>query len=287
LDGTWAVAGNDGGEVRLKGDCVSQFKHLVVDVEETGVVIVRLARPPANAVNQEMYREIADVFTNPDQLANNVKAIVLAGSGPHFCAGNDLDEFASMTPENGTERMWRVREAFFAIEDCPVPVIGAVHGVALGTGLAIAASCDFVVADKAARFGLPELTVGVMGGARHLARLAAQPLVRRMYFTGDHLRADEFAAAGASIFVCSAEHVLDEARRFALRAASFSPTAVRLAKRILNRIEAMDMRRGYEFEQRYTVKMSGHPDSKESLRAFAERRPAIYKSRSPAWEIDV
>jgi enoyl-CoA hydratase/carnithine racemase len=255
---------------------VNPLKHFVIDVEETGVVIVRLARPPVNAVNQEMYREIAHVFSNPDQLANNVKAIVLAGNGPHFCAGNDLDEFASMTPENGTERMWRVREAFFAL-----------HGVAIGTGLAIAASCDFVVADKAARFGLPELTVGVMGGARHLARLAAQPLVRRMYFTGDHLRADKFAAAGASIFVCEAGQLLDEARRFALRAASFSPTAVRLAKRILNRIETMDMRDGYEFEQRYTIKMSGHPDSKESLRAFAEQRPAIYQPWSPTGETDV
>ncbi|MGH6617464.1 enoyl-CoA hydratase-related protein [Sphingomonas sp.] len=259
---------------------MSVFKYLSVELEESGVAIVRLNRPPANAVDQAMYLEIADLFSNPDQIGDDVRAIVLAAEGPHFCAGNDLDEFVTMSPENGTERMWRVREAFFAIENCPVPVIGAVHGVALGTGLAIAASCDFVVADRNARFGLPELTVGVMGGARHLARIAPQPLVRRMYFTGDHLRAEELADLGGAIFICDRDALLDEARRFALRAASFSPTAVRLAKQILNRIETMDMRAGYEFEQRYTVQMSGHPDSKEALSAFAEKRPPKYLPRS-------
>jgi len=265
---------------------MTAFQHLLIDVEDSGVAVVKMNRAPANAVDQVLYKELADVFENPDQLGPDIRAIVLAGEGPHFCAGNDLDEFASMTPENGTERMWRVRKSFFAIQDCAVPVIAAVHGVALGTGLAIAASCDYVVASTDARFGLPELTVGVMGGARHLARMAPQPLVRRMYFTGAHLTAPEFAAAGACVIVVERDKLLDEARAYARRAASFSPTAVRLAKQILNRIELMDLQPGYEFEQRYTVKMSGHPDSKEALRAFAEKRPAEYLPRAPSWRID-
>jgi len=255
---------------------VTAFRHLLVDLDASGVAVVRLNRPPVNAVDQVMYREIAQLFEHPDDLGAGMRAIVLVGEGPHFCAGNDLDEFASMTPENGVERMWRVREAFFAIQDCPVPVIGAVHGSALGTGLAIAASCDFIVADREARLGLPELTVGVMGGARHLARLAPQPLVRRMFFTGESLTAAELAAAGAPIIITDRVGMLAEARRLALRIAGFSPTAVRLGKQVLNRIETMDLRAGYEFEQRYTVRMSGHPDSKEALKAFRERRPASY-----------
>ena len=107
--------------------------------------------------------------------------------------------------------MWQVREAFFAIADCSVPVVGAIHGAALGTGVAIAASCDFVVAAEDARFGLPELTVGVMGGARHLARMAPQPLVRRMFFTGEPLSAKEFADAGGAIFVRGSGQFLAEA----------------------------------------------------------------------------
>jgi enoyl-CoA hydratase len=265
---------------------VNRFKALLIEVDDTGVALVRLNRAPANAVDQDMYIELADLFSDPDQMGVDIRAIVLAAEGPHFCAGNDLAEFMSMTPDNGTERMWRVREAFFAIQNCPVPVIGAVHGVAIGTGLAIAASCDFVVASEDAKFGLPELTVGVMGGARHLARMAPQPLVRRMFFTGEHIPARDFAAGGGSIIVCAREDLLEQARKYARRIAGFSPTAVRLSKQILNRIERMDLQEGYAFEQGFTVRMSGHPDSKEALHAFSERRAPDYQPRSPTWIIE-
>jgi enoyl-CoA hydratase/carnithine racemase len=255
------------------------FRRLIAAVDAGGVALVRMNRPPVNAVDQEMYIELARLFAAPDQLGPDVRAVVLAGEGPHFCGGNDLDEFATMTPDNGDERMWRVREAFFAIMDCPVPVIAAVHGVALGTGLAIAASCDIVVAEPTARFGLPELTVGVFGGARHLARIAGEPLVRRMFLTGEQLTAEAMAAMGSAIVVAAPGKALEEAQGYAARVAGFSPTAVRIGKRVLNRIETMDIRAGYEFEQRQTVKMSGHPDSKEALKAFREKRAARFLPR--------
>jgi enoyl-CoA hydratase/carnithine racemase len=250
-------------------------------LSENGVVLITMNRPPANAVHRDMYIEMAALFRDPDVLGANVRAIVLAGAGKHFCAGNDLEEFASMTPENGTERMWRVREAFFAIQDCPVPVIGAVQGAAVGTGLAIAASCDFVVAAPDAKFGLPELTVGVMGGARHLARMAPQPLVRRMFFTGAHVTGAEFAASGGAIIISEPGRLIETATEYANKIACHSPTAVRVAKQILNRIEDMDLKSGYAFEQGFTVKMSGHPDSKEALAAFSQRRAPVYVERSP------
>lgn len=255
-------------------------KFLRCELAADGIAVVTLERPPVNAVDREMYLEIAELFNNIDVLGDDVRAVVLTGAGKHFCAGNDLDEFATMTPENGTERMWRVREAFFAIQDCAVPVIGAVAGVAIGTGLAIAAACDFVVASEDARFGLPELSVGVMGGARHLARMAPQPLVRRMFFTGEHIPARTFQESGGAVVVVPRDELMARARDYALRIASFSPTAVRVGKRILNRIEDMDLKTGYEFEQGFTVKLSGHADSKEALRAIAERRPARYLPRS-------
>lgn len=262
------------------------LKFLKYSIDDDGVATVLLNRPPANAVDRDMYIEIAELFSNPDVMGD-VKAIVLGAEGRHFCAGNDLDEFASMTPENGTERMWRVREAFFAIQNCPVPVIGAVQGSALGTGLAIAASCDFVIAAPTSRFGLPELTVGVMGGAAHMARLASQPLVRRMYFTGEAFEARQLADWGASIFIHEGDDLIGEAKRLAGKTASFSPTAVRLAKGILDRIEDMDLKAGYTFEQGFTVKMSGHPDSKEALKAFAEKRGPEYAPRDPRWALEV
>ncbi len=264
---------------------MTEFKHLIVDDKGNGVVNVRLNRPPVNAVNREMYIEIKELFSDIDQLSENIRAILLSAEGKLFCAGNDLAEFATLTPENGAERMWRVREAFFAISDCAVPVIGAVHGVALGTGLAIAGSCDFIVAAKDAQFGLPELTVGVMGGARHLARIAPQPLVRRLYFTGLPMRADDFEAAGAAVIVCEPDQLMKRAEGIAARVAKYSPTAVRVSKRILDRIEWMDLKTGYEFEQGGTVRMSGHPDSKEALAAFREKREPNYEplNRDAHW----
>jgi enoyl-CoA hydratase/carnithine racemase len=261
------------------------YRYLQLAIDEAGIAHVTMNRPPANGVDQDMYKELYELFSHPDAALPTVRVIILSGAGRHFCAGNDLEEFATMTPENGTERMWRVREAFFAIQDCPVPVIGVVHGAALGTGLAIAASCDFVVAAKDARFGLPELTVGVFGGARHLARIAPEPLVRRMFFTGEHLTGADFATAGGSVVVCEGEELLAHAKRFAQRIASYSPTAVRIGKQVLNRIEDMPLKPGYEFEQGFTVKMSGHPDSKEALTAFRERRDAQYRERTPEWTI--
>tara|TARA_Y100000385_G_scaffold84039_1_gene86154 strand:+ start:929 stop:1726 length:798 start_codon:yes stop_codon:yes gene_type:complete len=256
------------------------FNYLTVKNLTEGVVNIELNRPPANAVHREMYIEIRELFSNLDSHAENARVVVLSAAGKHFCAGNDLDEFATMTPENAEERMWRVREAFFSISECCVPVIGAVQGAALGTGLALAASCDFLVASRDSRFGLPELTVGVMGGARHLGRLVSQPVVRRMYFTGEPLPAEELAQYGAAIIVTEPDELLERATQMATRVSRFSPTAVRVSKRILDEIEWMDLRTGYEFEQGGTVRMSGHKDSKEALAAFAEKRVAVYETRS-------
>lgn len=257
---------------------MSEYRFLQWEVAD-GIAVVWLNRAPVNAVDRDMYIEIAELFRNPFVIDAELRVVILAARGPHFCAGNDLDEFATMTPDNGSERMWRVREAFFAIQDCPLPVIGAVQGAALGTGLAIAASCDFVIAGEGARFGLPELSVGVMGGARHLARMAPQPLVRRMFFTGEHLAAADFARAGGCVVVVPDGQLLSAAQTHARRIAAYSPTAVPIGKAILNRIEDMDIKAGYAFEQAHTVQLSGHPDSKEALRAIAERREARYLPR--------
>ena len=177
----------------------SRWTRLQTDLAPDGVAIVTMSRPPVNAVDLVMYRELRDLFVDIDRIGDGVRAVVLTGEGKHFCAGNDLEDFATMDRDNVRERMFHVREAFFAIQECAVPVIGAVAGAALGTGLALAASCDFVVAAEDASFGLPELSVGVHGGARHLGRMVGQPLVRWMYFTGQRLSAAEMHAVGAVV----------------------------------------------------------------------------------------
>ena len=197
----------------------SRWTRLQTDLAPDGVATVTMSRPPVNAVDHVMYREFRDLFVDIDRLGPGVRAVVLTGAGKHFCAGNDLEDFATMDRENVRERMFHVREAFFAIQDCAVPVVGAVAGAALGTGMAIAASCDFVLAAEDAMFGLPELSVGVHGGARHLARLAPQPIVRWMYFTGQRLSGEQMRALGAVVAVVPRGELLDAAMTEASRIA--------------------------------------------------------------------
>jgi len=254
-----------------------QPDFLDVELGSDGIAVVTMRRPPVNAVSRSMYREIFELFDDIDRIGPGVRAVVLTGSGRHFSAGNDLDDFATMTPGNARERMFGVRESFFAIQRCKVPVIGAVGGVALGTGLALAASCDFVVASDDAQFGLPELSVGVMGGARHLGRLVSQPLVRWMFLTGERLSAARMLGLGAVIKVVPREDLVAAALTEAGRVAQWSPTAVRLAKQGLDDIEFLDTFRGYELEQGLTVRMTSHADSKAALDAVRTGEPVKYE----------
>ena len=245
---------------------------------EDGVATVTMNRPPVNAVDQQMYRELTAAFAPDGPVARSAKAIVLTGAGRHFCAGNDLGEFATLTPDNADSRMAEVRGAFFAIQDCPVPVIGAVRGAALGTGLAIAASCDFVIAAEGARFGTPEVGVGVMGGARHLARLAPEPWVRWMYLTAEPVTAEQLHRLGSLIAVAPDAELLGTARTHARLVSRHSGVILRMAKQALNGIEAMDLQSGYVFEQGLTRELSGTPDSAEARAATLERRDPSYPS---------
>ena len=126
-------------------------------------------------------------------------------------------------------------------------------------------------------------SVNVVGSDTRVERA---PLVRRMFFMSEHLKAEEFRTAGGAIVVTTRDALIDTAKTMARKIAGFSPTAVRLAKQILNRIETMDLKTGYEFEQGFTVRMSGHPDSKEALRAFGEKRAPDYAKRTPGWSIE-
>jgi enoyl-CoA hydratase len=258
-----------------------EWEHLSV-APAGAAAVVTLDRPPVNAVSQAMYAQIRDLFGRFDEVLPGVKAVVLTGAGPHFCAGNDLDEFLTLDEVNAAGRMRLVRDAFAAICDCPVPVIGAVRGAALGTGLAIAACCDLVVAGESARFGTPEVGVGVMGGARHLARLVPQPFVRLMYLTADPLPASDLVGFGSVVRVVDDGQVTDAALVIAARMTRHSRTALRHAKESLNAIEFMDLKSGYELEQRMTGRLVAQPDAREAVTALRERRPPVYRDDVPA-----
>ena len=253
-----------------------ELEFLSVDIVGA-VALITMKRPPVNAVNGDMYREIRDFFGDFDISLPGVRVVVITGAGRHFCAGNDLPEFVEMTPENAPGRMKVVREAFWAVYDCPLPVIAAVNGSALGTGLAIAASCDFIICGSSAQLGCPEVSIGVMGAAKHLSRILPQPLVRYLYFNAEPMAAADMERFGAVLKVVPDEDLLTEAMAIATKIARHSQMALRTAKESMNSIESMDLKSGYQFEQRLTGQLSGHPDAREALLARTEKREPVFK----------
>jgi enoyl-CoA hydratase/carnithine racemase len=160
--------------------------------------------------------------------------------------------------------------------ECQKPVIAAVNGPALGAGLALAASCDIMLASDRASFGLPEIDVGLMGGARHAMELFGRSLTRRMVLTGYRVPASELYRLGIIEACTSPEELMPTAMAMARDIARKSAYAIRMAKRTLNTIDNLSLRDGYRFEQNMTAEVSLHKDSKESMTAFVEKRPATY-----------
>lgn len=254
---------------------MSEFASLHVS-DDGDIVRIELDRAPVNAIDQNMYIEIEQLFGSFRERFPSAKVAVLSGRGKHFCAGNDLPEFESMTPANGALRMRRVWRAFHAIYSTPVPVIAAVQGAALGTGLGIAMSCDIIIASERATFGLPEVNVGLMGGARHAARFFPEQVVRAMYFTAEPLTAQECLTHGAVFKVVADDRLIDEASALAGSIARHSPVTLRFAKKSLNTVEEMGLWDGYAKEQTLSVELSGSSDAKEAVTAQVERREPIY-----------
>ncbi|AVZ40306.1 MULTISPECIES: enoyl-CoA hydratase-related protein [unclassified Dietzia] len=243
----------------------------VTEVRE-GIALVELARGKVNALDGHAYRRIAETF---DALSDDesYRAVILTGRGRVFCAGNDLNEFRTMDGGNGDAAMRDARRAFFAVMECRLPVIAAVNGPALGSGMGLTASADLVVASDRATFGLPEMQVGVLGGGRFTARMLPEQAMRRMFFTAEAVDAATFRSWGAPIEIVPHAELRDRALERAEVIASRSRYALTLAKQSLNGCEGMDIRSGYELEQSYTVRLSEHPDST----AAVEQRLAAMK----------
>ena len=246
---------------------------------ERNIGVISLDRPPVNAVHQPMYREIRAVFAEPWRLDHDLRAIILTGKGRHFCAGNDLTELESMDSETARVNMFHMREAFDAVYSCPLPVIGAVKGAALGTGLVLASVCDFAVAGEGALFGLPEVGVGMVGGARHLSRMVSQPVARMMYLTAEPVSADLMHRYGGVVRVVPDGEVVDAAMEMAWSVCRHSPTVLSESKLALNRAEFLELDRGYETEQEAATRLADHPDSTEAVKAFLEKREPRYENR--------
>ncbi len=246
------------------------------------IVVVTLDRPPVNAVDNDAFGRIGDLFSSLGD-DREVRAVVLTGAGQKaFCAGADLSPSDSRPrserhPRELTDAGHLAREAMWAIIDCAVPVVGAINGPALGAGLALAACCDMLVASENAVFGTPEINVGLLGASAHLSLMMGRHKAREMFFTGEPASAAEMYRIGAVRTVTTPEALQDTALELAGLLAAKSPIALRLAKESMNRTEHLPLREAYRTEQDYTTRLLRFEDSREARRAFREKHDPEFK----------
>tara|TARA_R100000005_G_C4985641_1_gene194074 strand:+ start:553 stop:1305 length:753 start_codon:yes stop_codon:yes gene_type:complete len=245
--------------------------HTTIDA---GIAEMILDKPPVNAFDSAGWFAIADEI---DALGRNdaVRVILIAAEGRGFCAGVDIKELAA-EPTRIVDVNKGNYETFRAIHRNPKPVIIALHGFVLGGGIGMAGAADILVASDCARFGVPEIDRGAMGGGAHLQRMFPVQKVRYMYFTGEFIDAQEAYRLGAVEKVVTREALLPTARAIAATIASKSPAMVKLAKEALTGIEDGNLEDKYRWEQGFTLEAYTVGDSQESRDAFVEKRDAKF-----------
>lgn len=249
-----------------------------IQLEKQGhIAIITMNKEPLNSVNKQMFLEIIDTFDSVGADKEIYVAILRSGLEKSFCAGNDVKDFGTMTPENGHIRHRIIRNAFFSVYDCAVPVVAAINGYAIGTGLGLAACSDVIVASERASFAAPEINVGVLGCVKFLSRLVPQMVARRMLLSGERVPVEEIAKWGGIAKVVPHEQLMEAAMEQAMIIAEKAPSTVRLAKELFNRVEFMELKQGFEIENYYSRRASGYEDSKEAQRAFLEKRKPNFK----------
>ena len=250
-------------------------------VETRGKVgLVTLNRPKAlNALNSQVLGEIVAALQAFD--ANmEIGAIVITGSEKAFAAGADIKEMQAKTYVEayledffvGWEGLTRIRK----------PIIAAVSGYALGGGCELAMMCDFIIAGDNAKFGQPEITLGVMpgmGGSQRLTRFVGKSKAMDMCLTGRMMDAAEAERSGLVSRIVPAADLVEEAIKAAAKIADFSIPAVMMTKEAVNRSYETTLAEGLRFERRVFHAMFALDDQKEGMAAFAEKRPASFRNR--------
>lgn len=250
-------------------------------VETRGKVgLVTLNRPKAlNALNTQVLQDVISALQAFDA-DPGIGAIVLTGSEKAFAAGADIKQ---MQPKSyidvymedffaGWEALTRIRK----------PVIAAVAGYALGGGCELAMMCDFIIAADNARFGQPEITLGVMpgmGGSQRLTRFVGKSKAMDMCLTGRMMDAAEAERSGLVSRVVPVADLIEETLKAAVKIAGFSLPAVMMTKEAVNRSYETTLTEGLRFERRVFHSMFALDDQKEGMAAFAEKRPANFTNR--------
>jgi enoyl-CoA hydratase len=247
------------------------------------IALVTLAREKAlNALNRHTLNELLWVLRDADG-DERVRAVILTGAGDKaFVAGADIAEMEGLSALEAR----RFAEAGHAVGDLIAqmqkPVIAAVNGFALGGGCELALACDFVYASTSARFGQPEVNLGLMcgfGGTQRLARRVGSARAMELVLTGEPVDAQEAHRLGLVNVVCPPAELLDRARACAKKIADKAPLAVASSKRAVRRAEELPLAAGNELERELFSLLFTTDDRKEGLRAFLEKRSPKFLGR--------
>ena len=244
------------------------------------VGLVTLNRPQVmNALNHELVREVMDALEKFDH-DEAIGAMVITGNEKAFAAGADIKEMADKTKR-------QIREtdhvaAFGRIVNIRKPVIAAVSGYALGGGCEVALSCDMIIASESAKFGQPEITIGVIpgaGGTQRLTHAVGKAIAMEMMLNNRTLSAQEAYQFGLVNRVVPADQTLNEALKLAEEIAARAPRAVRTAKTMINQAYELSLSDGLQQERKQFYDLFDTDDQKEGMKAFVEKRKPNWKGK--------
>ena len=251
-----------------------------------GVAVVRLNRPERmNTLGGTMKADLARVFFELARADATVRCVLLTGVGDRaFCAGADIKERAGNTqaPADYYVTQKLTHELFHNIENFEKPVIAAINGVALGGGLELALCADIRIASDSARFGLPEAKLGVLsaaGGTQRLPRVVGEAIAKELMFTSELI--DAAAAKDIRLVnrVVPAAELMEVAMTMARRIAAQPPLAIRFIKAAVNTGLQVNTEAGLQYERFAASMVIDSEDRKEGMRAFIEKRPAVFTGR--------
>ena len=257
------------------------YKTLTVEIEALIAVVTIRREKAMNALNRAVIAELSDALRALESEAI-VRAIVLTGAGEKaFVAGADIAEMTAL----GTDEARVFAEAGHGVGDLiaqmGTPVIAAVNGFALGGGCELALACDFVYASDRAKFGQPEVNLGLIpgfGGTQRLLRRVGPARAAELVFSADIISADEALRIGLVNVVVGASELMSSAKAQANKIASKAPLAVAAAKRALRQAEELSLQAGNAFEREQFSRLFATADQKEGTRAFLEKRAAVWTS---------
>ncbi len=257
-------------------DDLTQLRYRV----DGHVATLTLDVPPVNALTRTLNDELTLALDRISEL-DEIRAVVLTGAGKVFCAGADLKGRADVIkgPGDLPAHSRRTRECFHAIRECAKPVLVAVNGAALGSGLAMVASSDIIIVSEKASLGLPEVDVGLLGGCSHAMRLFPHSKLRMMALTGERVTGAALYRLGIAEACGPPDDLLARASAIAALIAAKSPVSTRMGKHTMNVIEDLSLRDGYRYEQDMTAQIAKTADAKEAQAAFREKRKPVFSGR--------